>query len=121
MQDLVRKTLHWNYDYYLAKGEGPFVNSEYIVRIHATHCLDMLRQVLMCSPDVGVLGQVWWQPEGNPNPMAFVDFNTKHRCRDYEGVRRWAEEHQMPPEKDVDMARFYEQPRPGDTVYSAIP
>ena len=120
-QDLVRKTLHWNYDYYLSKGEGPFVNSEYIVRIHTTHCLDMLRQVLMCNPDVGVLGQVWWQPEGNSSPMAFVDFNTKHRCRDYEGVRKWAEEHQMPPEEAVDMSRFYEQPKPGDTIYPAIP
>ncbi|KZM24528.1 uncharacterized protein EKO05_0008690 [Ascochyta rabiei] len=119
--DLIRKTLHWNYDYYLAKGKGPFVNSKYIVRIHATHCLDMLRQVLMCNPDVGVLGQVWWQSEGDTSPTAFVDFNTKHRCRDYEGVRRWAEEHQMPSERDVDMTRFYELPKPGDTVYTAIP
>ncbi|KAF1926742.1 uncharacterized protein M421DRAFT_6655 [Didymella exigua CBS 183.55] len=118
--DLLRKTLHWNYDYYLAAGEGPFVNSEYIVQIHTTHCLDMLRQVLMCKPDVGVLGQVWWKPEGDAHPMAFVDFNTKHRCRDYEGIRRWAEAHQMPPEEEVDMSRFYEQPRP-EHVYPAIP
>mgnify|MGYP004503233929 CR=1 FL=1 len=74
----------------------------------------------MCNPDVGVLGQVWWQPEGDPHPTAFVDFNTKHRCRDYEGVRRWAEAHQMPPEEDVDMSRFYEQPKPED-VWPAIP
>ncbi|KAF3049921.1 hypothetical protein E8E11_008955 [Didymella keratinophila] len=118
--DLLRKTLHWNYDYYLAKGEGPFVNSEYIVRIHTTHCLDMLRQVLMCKPDVGVLGQVWWKPEGDSYPTAFVDFNTKHRCRNYEGVRKWAEAHQMPPEADVDMSRFYEQPKP-EYVYPTIP
>lgn len=111
--------MHWNYDYYLAKREGPFVNSEYIVQVHTTHCLDMLRQVLMCNPDVGVLGQVWWQPEGD-RPTAFVDFNTKHRCRDYEGVRRWAEAHQLPSEEDVDMSRFYEPPKPGD-ILSAIP
>lgn len=104
----------------MAKGEGPFVNSEYIVRIHTTHCLDMLRQVLMCKPDIGVLGQVWWKPKDNAHPMAFVDFNTKHRCRDYEGVRRWAEVHQMPPEEEVDMSRFYEQPKP-EYVYPAIP
>ena len=96
------------------------MNSEYIVQVHATHCLDMLRQVLMCNPDVGVLGQVWWQPEGDLQPMAFVDFNTKHRCRDYEGVRTWAEAHQMPPEEAVDMSRFYEQPIPED-VLPAIP
>ncbi|KAL6154399.1 hypothetical protein ACJBU6_07662 [Exserohilum turcicum] len=45
--DLLRKTLHWNYDYYLAQKQGAFVNSEYIVRVHATHCLDTIRQVLM--------------------------------------------------------------------------
>ncbi|KAJ4985943.1 tat pathway signal sequence [Stagonosporopsis vannaccii] len=118
--DLLRKTLYWNYDYYLAKGEGPFINSEYIVRIHTTHCLDMLRQVLMCNPDVGVLGQIWWQPTGDSQPMAFVDFSTKHRCRDYDSIRRWAEAHQMPSEGDVDMGRFYEPPKPED-VFPSIP
>lgn len=90
------------------------------MRIHTTHCLDMLRQVLMCKPDVGVLGQVWWKAEGDSHPTAFVDFNTKHRCRDYEGVRRWTAAHQMPHERDVDMGRFYEQPKP-EYVYPAIP
>jgi hypothetical protein len=120
-QNLLRQTLHWNYDYYLAKKEGPFMNSEYIVRIHTTHCLDILRQVLMCTPDTGILGQVWWQPKGEPSPMPFVDFNTQHRCRDYQAVREWAEEHQIPPEKNFDMDRFYEMPKPGDTIYPEIP
>jgi hypothetical protein len=119
LQDLLRKTLHWNYDYYRAQKEGAFVNSEYIVRVHTTHCLDTLRQVLMCNPDVGVLGQVWWQPENSTNPSAFVDFNTVHRCRDYEAVRVWAEAHQLPPEEQVDMSRFYKMPEAG--VLDAIP
>ncbi|KAH8716933.1 hypothetical protein GQ44DRAFT_775691 [Phaeosphaeriaceae sp. PMI808] len=119
--NLLRKTLHWNYDHYRAKKEGAFENSEYIVRVHTTHCLDILRQVLMCNPDVGVLGQVWWQPENESKPMPFVDFNTKHRCRDYESIRVWAEEHQLPPEEQMDMSQFYEMPKPGDTVYPEIP
>ncbi|KAL6173035.1 hypothetical protein ACJQWK_02168 [Exserohilum turcicum] len=119
--DLLRKTLHWNYDYYLAQKQGAFVNSEYIVRVHATHCLDTIRQVLMCNPDVGVLGQVWWQPDSEPDPMPFVDFNTEHRCRDYDAVRRWAEAHQLPPETEVDMARFYEMPKAGDAVLGELP
>jgi len=117
----MRKALHWNYDYYLAKKEGPFVNSEHVVRIHTTHCLDILRQVLMCTPDVGVLGQVWWQPATEADPVPFVDFNTKHRCRDYEAIRAWAEAHQLPPEKAVDMSKFYELPKPGDQVYAEMP
>jgi hypothetical protein len=121
LQDLLRKTLHWNYDHYRAQKECAFVNSEYILQVHATHCLDILRQVLMCDPDVGVLGQVWWQPKSVPDPMPFVDFNTKHRCRDFEGVRAWAEAHQLPPEEEVDMSRFFEMPKPGDTIYAEIP
>ncbi|EFQ91715.1 hypothetical protein CFE70_007643 [Pyrenophora teres f. teres 0-1] len=119
--DLVRKTLHWNYDYYLAKKQGPFVNSEYIVRVHTTHCLDTLRQALMCNPDVGVFGQVWWQPGGESEPTPFVDFNSKHRCRDFEAIREWAEAHQLPPEATVNMSRFYERPKPGDFISPEIP
>ncbi|USP80641.1 hypothetical protein yc1106_07915 [Curvularia clavata] len=121
LEDLLRKTLHWNYDYCLAQKQGAFLNSEHIVRVHTTHCLDTLRQVLMCNPDVGVLGQVWWQPENEPEPMPFVDFNTRHRCRDYEAIRRWAEAHQLPPETEVDMQRFYEKPKAGDTILREIP
>lgn len=121
LKDLLRKTLHWNYDYYLAKKQGPFANSEYIVRVHTTHCLDTLRQALMCSPDIGVFGQVWWQPRGEPDPTPFVDFNSKHRCRDFEAIREWAEVHQLPPEVTVNMSRFYEMPKPGDSVSQEIP
>lgn len=121
LKDLLRKTLHWNYKYYLARKEGAFVNSEYILRVHTTHCLDIIRQVLMCNPDVGVLGQVWWQPESEADPMPFVDFNTKHRCRDFAGVREWAEAHQLPPETEVNMSGFYEMPKAGDMVFPEIP
>lgn len=74
----------------------------------------------MCTPDVGVLGQVWWKPS-NEGPQPFVDFNTKHRCRDFEAIRKWAKAHQLPPEEEVDMSIFYQMPKPGDTVYAEIP
>jgi hypothetical protein len=71
--------------------------------------------------DIGVLGQVWYQLEGMEKPTSFVDFNTEHRCRDYEAIRAWAEAHQIPPETEVDMSQFYGMPQPGDTVYVEIP
>jgi hypothetical protein len=74
----------------------------------------------MCVPDVGVLGQIWWQPAGESAPMPFVDFNTEHRCRDFEAVRRWAEVHQLPLAEGVDMGSLYQMPEPGDTVYPEI-
>ena len=120
-QNLLRKTLWWNYDYYRDLKLGAFKNADFIVQYHATHCLDILRQQLMCAPDVGVFGQVWYQPEGEPLPIAFTDFNTKHKCRDYEAIRKWAEEHQLPPEKEMDMSRFYEMPGPGVFVNQEVP
>lgn len=41
----------------------------------------------MCNVDTGVLGQVWTNPE---DPTAFPDFNTKHKCKNYDHVKDWA-------------------------------
>ena len=79
------------------------------------HCLDIIRQQLMCSIDVGVLGQVWWNQDA---PEAYVDFNTKHTCKNFEEIRKWAEAHQLPAEVPFD---FLQPPKAGDTVYETIP
>jgi len=72
----------------------------------------------MCTVDVGVLGQVWVQSDGDEYPRAFVDFNTKHTCRNFEAVRQWAEERQVPEEPPRD---FLEPPKAGDKIYREIP
>jgi hypothetical protein len=46
----------------------------------------------MCNVDTGVLGQVWYDPN---EPKAFPDFNTRHKCKNYDEVRKWAEELQV--------------------------
>jgi hypothetical protein len=43
----------------------------------------MLRQVLMCNVDTGVLGQVWADKE---QPAAFPDFNTRHKVSEHAGL-----------------------------------
>lgn len=78
-QNLLRQSLWFNYDYYHGQGKGAFVNEDKILKLHVTHCLDILRQQLMCSVDTGVLGQVWWDPQ---SPKTFVDFNTVRRIPD---------------------------------------
>jgi hypothetical protein len=92
---------------------GPFANEEPIVKVHITHCLDILRQQLMCTVDTGVLGQVWVYP-GHPEP--FVDFNTKHTCKNFDAIRAWAEVRQLPKNTPAD---FLEPPNGG--VWSEIP
>ncbi|RMD43379.1 hypothetical protein DV735_g1695, partial [Chaetothyriales sp. CBS 134920] len=113
--NLLRQALYYNFDYYHAKGEGPFRNNDVILRYHVTHCLDILRQQLMCAVDVGVLGQVWWNRTG---PTAYVDFNTKHTCRNFEAIRQWAKIHQLPKDVPED---FLEPPKMGDRIYASIP
>lgn len=58
----------------------------------SAHCLDTVRQVLMCSVDTGVLGQVWYNKD---SPEAFPDFKTTHTCKNYDAIRQWAKDHQV--------------------------
>ncbi|KAJ8061253.1 hypothetical protein OCU04_010322 [Sclerotinia nivalis] len=48
----------------------------------------MLRQRLMCDPDVGMITYVWAKDWKQP----FPDFNTVHMCRPYSKVINWAQE-----------------------------
>ncbi|RDL32125.1 Uncharacterized protein BP5553_09527 [Venustampulla echinocandica] len=113
--DLLRQALYFNYDYYHARGNGAFKNKDNIVRFHVTHCLDIIRQQLMCMPDTGLLGQVWWDLHA---PKAFVDFNTEHKCKNFEAIRQWAEERQIPKQVPND---FLQPPQEGDRIYEEIP
>ncbi|KAJ5587751.1 uncharacterized protein N7459_003516 [Penicillium hispanicum] len=113
--NLLRQSLYYNYDYYHAQGDGAFSNNDYIVRRHVSHCLDVLRQQLMCSVDTGVLGQIWIYPE---NPEPYVDFNTRHRCKNFDAIRSWAEANQMPERPPDD---FLQPPSPNDRIYKEMP
>lgn len=46
----------------------------------------------MCNADTGVLGQVWFDQD---SPTAFPDFNTKHKCKNFDAISKWAVEHQV--------------------------
>ncbi|KAK4171324.1 hypothetical protein QBC36DRAFT_199588 [Triangularia setosa] len=105
--NLVRKSLYFNYNYYKAIGDDAFDLEENIFKILRrivcllAHCLDIVRQVLMCNVDNGVLGQVWTHQSNTKQPQAFPDFNTRHKCKNYEAVRVWAEAHQVPPDEEL--------------------
>ena len=63
-----------------------------IINKSADHCIDMIRQVLMCHADTGLVPFHW--VEGSR--AAFPDFSTWHRCRDPEDVLSWAHAHEAP-------------------------
>ncbi|KAI5456529.1 hypothetical protein BGZ63DRAFT_395695 [Mariannaea sp. PMI_226] len=112
--NLLRKSLYFNYPYYKKLGAHAFKNDDRILQLHVTHCLDTIRQVLMCNVDTGVLGQVWADPD---EPTAFPDFNTRHMCKNYDDVRKWAEKLQAPPNGQVPKD-FVANPHDGDVLPS---
>ncbi|KAF6807364.1 tat pathway signal sequence [Colletotrichum sojae] len=107
--NLVRKSLYYNYQYYKDMGMHAFKNDDNILKLHVSHCLDTVRQVLMCNVDTAVLGQVW----ANSPPAAFPDFHTKHMCKNYDAVRQWAEKLQA-PELDKLPKDYLINPNPED-------
>ncbi|OJJ86271.1 oxidase ustYa family protein [Aspergillus glaucus CBS 516.65] len=115
--NLLRQTNYYNYEHYRDLGQGAFKNDEFIVKRHVSvaHCLDIIRQQLMCTTDIGVFGQFWIYPH---HPEPFVDFNTQHKCRNFEQLRQWTEKNQLPEKVPSD---FLEPPKVGDRIYPEVP
>ncbi|KAL9480321.1 hypothetical protein ACSS6W_005107 [Trichoderma asperelloides] len=94
--NLIRKALFYNYDYYSSPNyPGHHLGKdEQTITKHVTHCVDMLRQVIQCKPDLGVFGQYWVKDKEQGVDGSFVDFNTDHKCIDWEPIREWVQSHQ---------------------------
>ncbi|KAF8850044.1 hypothetical protein BDZ45DRAFT_770933, partial [Acephala macrosclerotiorum] len=61
------------------------------LRKHIDHCIDMLRQRLMCTADIGLVTGVWVESYGEPYP----DFSTQHQWCNLEKVQEWAKNHEL--------------------------
>ncbi|KAK8115000.1 hypothetical protein PG999_007069 [Apiospora kogelbergensis] len=59
---------------------------------HIDHCVDALRQFVMCQADVNVFAFRFPFNDGDPWP----DYTTPHVCRNYENIRQWAVDHGVP-------------------------
>ncbi|PYH63537.1 oxidase ustYa family protein [Aspergillus vadensis CBS 113365] len=76
--NLVRQYTY--YDYYMQPENQPlsFRSSPGMIRAHtADHCIDILRQVVQCNGDAGVLTRSWVKGNNKSQP----DFGTWHKCR----------------------------------------
>ncbi|KAF7333837.1 hypothetical protein MVEN_02340600 [Mycena venus] len=60
-------------------------------RDHINHCVDLIRQNLMCNADVGVITYNWLKGWDKP----FPDFNTWHQCRNFDRILEWSHNHQV--------------------------
>ncbi|EAU30959.1 conserved hypothetical protein [Aspergillus terreus NIH2624] len=57
-------------DYYSRPENRPpsFTDSNHTLRLHIDHCIDMLRQVVQCQGDAGIVTSSW--VEGFPDPVS---------------------------------------------------
>jgi hypothetical protein len=58
----------------------------------ADHCVEMLRQVLMCHADTGVQLHRW--VKDNPTPIP--NSNTWHKCKNFDNILQWTKDKQLP-------------------------
>lgn len=55
---------------------------------HMDHCIDSLRQSLMCSSDITPIPYAWYPKFNSVLPATGV----MHTCRDFDAIRDWARE-----------------------------
>ncbi|KAI9803591.1 MAG: hypothetical protein M1825_001934 [Sarcosagium campestre] len=80
----------YTYKEYYQDRSSSFKDPPELLRTHVDHCLEMLRQKLMCDADVGVITYNWVEIRDQPWP----DFNTKHKCRNFDAVFDWGVKNQ---------------------------
>ena len=66
----------YSYPEYYNGSSAIFTYNPLQQRQHLDHCIDIIRQTLMCHADVGLVTQSWVKNHPNPYP----DFSTWHKC-----------------------------------------
>jgi hypothetical protein len=97
---MIRKALRP--DYYKPQHWDPETQEDNLLGTsHSDHCIDYLRQSIMCSADVGVIVWQWNVAAAQAKPAA----NIVHTCRNFEAIRAWAYERRFEDELilNVDM------------------
>ena len=86
---MIRKALHP--EYFPKVTPGPNGEDDLLGFHHIDHCIDSIRQSLMCTVDVTPLVWQWNCERQKLIPKATV----VHTCRNFDRVRDWAKEHNM--------------------------
>ncbi|KAL3473610.1 hypothetical protein BJX99DRAFT_261142 [Aspergillus californicus] len=71
--------------------------------VHVDHCVNSVRQSLMCAADISTIHWSWVQED----QMWEADPQTVHTCRDFEAIRDWAFENRVGA---IDRAVWVEDP-----------
>ena len=87
-------TSYYNFAYYQNLYPS-WITDQPDMRGHIGHCIEMLRQVLMCNADVGLIPMVWATNWTLPLP----DFNTLHKCKNWDSAIDFARGRSLPQMK----------------------
>ncbi|ETS88115.1 hypothetical protein PFICI_01943 [Pestalotiopsis fici W106-1] len=59
---------------------------------HVNHCIEYLRQVVMCNADITMQTFDWIDDYRRPWP----NFKIQHECKNWDALTDWAKEHSVP-------------------------
>ncbi|KAF7880372.1 uncharacterized protein EAF02_007218 [Botrytis sinoallii] len=77
---------------------------------HMDHCVDMLRQKLMCDADVHLVTYNWLKGHDAPHP----NFNTARQCRSFEAVKQYVMDNALDGSNLPKM--YFEKPKDGSVM-----
>ncbi|KAL9625353.1 MAG: hypothetical protein Q9160_000416 [Pyrenula sp. 1 TL-2023] len=95
--NLIRRSLFLYYPHY--QHDPIFDDPVFSIEERLDGCIDILRQRLICAADSSPMAFYWIK--GYPRP--YPNFNTWHKCRDYDALQAWAEQQSVgaPPSWDA--------------------
>ncbi|KAI0879014.1 hypothetical protein GGS24DRAFT_276867 [Hypoxylon argillaceum] len=85
--DMLRKFSYR--DYYADK--AAVFSDPFKLRTHMDHCIEMLRQVIMCSADLHIITYDWVDHVDYPWP----DFSINRQCRNWDDVMEWVRQRKV--------------------------
>jgi len=99
----IRQKIYWNTTKY-GSPEPAYINTP-----HVDHCIDQLRQSLMCTVDITPIPYQWYPKYAAYMPATGI----MHTCRNFEAVQKWAMER---PTGDWDAEKKRVDPL-GDSIH----
>jgi hypothetical protein len=82
---MIRKALRPDY-YHSDHWSEKVKEDELLGPMHLHHCIDSIRQSLMCMSDISVIVWQWDTRDLKAKPVG----NIAHTCRNFDAIREWA-------------------------------
>ncbi|KAL1864375.1 hypothetical protein VTK73DRAFT_5938 [Phialemonium thermophilum] len=91
----LRKNLRSNFPYYYGRDYPGDTPTDRFHDLHVSHCVNALLENLMCAANVDVYTHFWMDAQVH----AFPDFYINHKCRDFDAILAFQEQHAVPVER----------------------